>query len=52
MGKPLGPIVGQPPGILGSTIVGDGRVALILDPPGLLGLLGLLEPESAGAGQT
>lgn len=29
-------VVGRPPGILGSTILGDGRAVLILDPPGLM----------------
>jgi len=29
-------VVGRPAGILGSTILGDGRAVLILDPPGLL----------------
>jgi two-component system chemotaxis sensor kinase CheA len=33
--KGLDDIVGTPPGIYGSTILGDGRVVLILDPSGL-----------------
>jgi len=34
--KGLDPIVGRPPGISGSTILGDGRTVMILDPPGLI----------------
>ena len=34
--KGLDRIVGQPPGISGSTILGDGRVIMILDPAGLV----------------
>lgn len=33
--KSLGKIVGRPPGIAGGAIIGDGSVALIIDPPGL-----------------
>ena len=41
--KSLDPIVGQPVGISGSTILGDGRVIMILDPASLVAL-----PPSAG----
>lgn len=34
--KPLGRAFGRIPGVSGSSILGDGRVALILDVPGLL----------------
>ena len=34
--KPLGTLFRGLPGVSGSTILGDGRVALILDVPGLL----------------
>jgi two-component system, chemotaxis family, sensor kinase CheA len=34
--KGLDPVLGAPPGIAGSTVLGDGRAVLILDPPGLL----------------
>ncbi len=34
--KPLGPIVGTVPGLSGCTILGDGRIALIVDVPGLI----------------
>jgi two-component system chemotaxis sensor kinase CheA len=34
--KPLGSIVGSVPGLSGCTILGDGRIALIVDVPGLL----------------
>lgn len=33
--KTMGPIIGTVPGISGASILGDGRVALIVDPPGL-----------------
>jgi len=33
--KGLDNMIGNPPGISGATILGDGRVLLILDPPGL-----------------
>jgi two-component system chemotaxis sensor kinase CheA len=36
--KGLDTTVGSPQGISGATILGDGRVLLILDPPGLIGL--------------
>jgi two-component system chemotaxis sensor kinase CheA len=35
--KSLSPIVGNVPGLSGCTILGDGRVALIVDIPGLIG---------------
>jgi two-component system chemotaxis sensor kinase CheA len=35
--KSLSPIVGNAPGLSGCTILGDGRVALIVDVPGLVG---------------
>ena len=34
--KTLDPMVGSPQGVAGSTILGDGRVILILDPRGLM----------------
>ncbi len=34
--KPLGPLFQGVPGVAGSSIMGDGRVALILDVPGLM----------------
>lgn len=36
--KPLDELAGQPQGIAGSTVLGDGRAILILDPVGLLSL--------------
>lgn len=36
--KPLDELAGYPPGIAGSTVLGDGRAVLILDPAGLLSL--------------
>lgn len=36
--KPLDELAGQPRGIAGSTVLGDGRAVLILDPVGLLAL--------------
>ncbi|MGB9792629.1 MAG: chemotaxis protein CheA [Thermacetogeniaceae bacterium] len=53
--KSLGKYIGRIPGIAGATIMGDGRVALILDVRGLLGNLlsglqgELSEPEIASA---
>jgi two-component system chemotaxis sensor kinase CheA len=35
--KSLSPIVGNVPGLSGCTIMGDGRIALIVDVPGLIG---------------
>lgn len=34
--KSLSPILGQAPGLSGATILGDGRIALIVDIPGLI----------------
>jgi len=34
--KPMGPLVGDPLGICGGTVLGDGRIALVLDVPGLV----------------
>jgi len=36
--KSLGPVVGDVPGLSGCTIMGDGRIALIIDTPGLINL--------------
>lgn len=36
--KPLDELAGQPPGVAGSTVLGDGRAVLILDPAGLVSL--------------
>lgn len=36
--KPLGRLIGETPGISGAAILGDGRVALIVDVPGLFKL--------------
>ncbi len=44
--KQLDVALGAPPGIAGSTILGDGRAVLILDPAGLL----TVAPFAAGAG--
>jgi two-component system chemotaxis sensor kinase CheA len=37
--KPLGRLIGETPGISGAAILGDGRVALIVDVPGLFKLV-------------
>ncbi len=34
--KPMGALVGNTPGICGGTVLGDGRIALVLDVPGLI----------------
>jgi len=34
--KPFGPVIGNAPGLAGCTIMGDGRIALIVDVPGLI----------------
>lgn len=34
--KPFGPLIGNVPGLSGCTILGDGRIALIADIPGLI----------------
>ncbi len=36
--KPLGALLGQTPGIAGATIMGDGRVRLIVDPVGIFSM--------------
>jgi two-component system chemotaxis sensor kinase CheA len=36
--KPLDELAGRPPGVAGSTVLGNGRAILILDPAGLLSL--------------
>ncbi|HYU33283.1 MAG TPA: chemotaxis protein CheW, partial [Thermoanaerobaculia bacterium] len=36
--KPLDALAGQPPGVSGSTVLGNGRAVLILDPTGLVAL--------------
>ncbi len=41
--KRLDEVVGSPPGIAGSTVLGDGRIVMILDPTALTAL-----PPSAG----
>jgi two-component system chemotaxis sensor kinase CheA len=46
--KSLSPIIGNVPGLSGCTILGDGRVALIVDIPGLIGTLSLGHGISAG----
>ena len=35
--KSLGAFIGNVPGLSGCTILGDGRIALIVDIPGLIG---------------
>jgi two-component system chemotaxis sensor kinase CheA len=47
--KPLGPYLGQVPGVSGATILGDGRVALILEPAALV-RLAVREEELAHVG--
>src|SRR5579859_618564 len=39
--KSLGPLLGEAPGVSGAAILGDGRVALIMDVPGLFRLAGV-----------
>ena len=34
--KSLSPLIGRSPGLAGATILGDGRIALIIDIPGLI----------------
>ncbi|MBN1889474.1 MAG: chemotaxis protein CheA [Thermoflexales bacterium] len=36
--KPLGPVIGNTPGLAGCTIMGSGRIALIVDVPGLVNM--------------
>jgi two-component system chemotaxis sensor kinase CheA len=51
--KPLGRLFRTPPGISGSTLLGDGRVGLILDVPTLLRATGPVPPrESAHLNRT
>lgn len=44
--KALDPMVGYPPGLAGSTILGDGRVVLILDARGLMAIKPFLENQT------
>ncbi len=44
--KGLDPVVGSPQGILGSTILGDGRAILILDPAGIMARSPFLEARA------
>lgn len=46
--KSLGEYIGQVPGLAGATIMGDGRVALILDIRGLIGQTGVEKYAFAG----
>jgi two-component system chemotaxis sensor kinase CheA len=46
--KSLGEYIGQVPGLAGATIMGDGRVALILDVRGLIGQTGVESYAFAG----
>jgi two-component system chemotaxis sensor kinase CheA len=46
--KPLGTLFGQVPGIGGSTILGNGDIALILDVPALIERAGQLSSAKAG----
>ena len=39
--KSLGDYIGQVPGLAGATIMGDGKVSLILDVRGLIGQTGV-----------
>jgi two-component system chemotaxis sensor kinase CheA len=39
--KSLGPLIGDAPGVAGAAILGDGRVTLIVDVPGLFKLAGV-----------
>jgi two-component system, chemotaxis family, sensor kinase CheA len=45
--KGLDPMVGNAPGVSGSTILGDGRVVLILDPSGLMNIKPFLTQNQA-----
>ena len=49
--KPLGPLFEGADGVAGSTILASGRVALILDVPGLLGRISgrAQSPQPSGA---
>ena len=44
--KPLDEVTGEAQGLAGCTILGDGRVVLILDPTGLVGLSPVLEQSA------
>src|ERR1051325_2748527 len=43
--KPLDEVTGHAPGLAGCTILGDGRVVLILDPTGLIMLSPFMEQQ-------
>jgi two-component system chemotaxis sensor kinase CheA len=45
--KPLDEVTGHAPGLAGCTILGDGRVVLILDPTGLIMLSPFMEQQTA-----
>ncbi|MHB0970325.1 MAG: chemotaxis protein CheA [Thermoanaerobaculia bacterium] len=45
--KALDETVGNPPGVSGATILGDGRVILILDPKGLVAISPSLDPQTS-----
>jgi two-component system chemotaxis sensor kinase CheA len=49
MVKPLGPLFDGVAGVAGATVTGDGRLALVLDPAGLVGDGGRLPPLSSMA---
>ncbi len=38
--KPLGAAIGATPGISGGSVLGDGRISLVVDVPGLVNLAG------------
>ncbi len=44
--KPLGGLIGETPGVSGAAILGDGRVALIVDVPGLFKLAAEMDKNS------
>jgi two-component system chemotaxis sensor kinase CheA len=45
--KSLSPLIGPTPGLSGATILGDGRIALIVDVPGLVNTVLRSQRESA-----
>lgn len=47
--KPLGALVGETPGVSGAAILGDGRVAMIVDVPGLFTCAGATGHSSPAA---
>jgi two-component system chemotaxis sensor kinase CheA len=49
MVKPLGPLFDGVAGVAGATVTGDGRLALVLDPAGLVGDGGRLPPLTSMA---